>query len=85
MNIKLNIIKTEIARIIKNCSNIKDSYKDLNDIKNGFISKGYPEHIVSSIIFAILQKAESGQNKTTNLKSKKKTKMINTFYYKSHI
>ena len=39
-------------------------------MKNGFISSGYPEHIVSSIIVPILKNAESGQNKYTDSQNK---------------
>ena len=60
LNTKMNIIRTETSRIIRNCSDIKDIYKHINEMKNGFLSSGYPEALVSSTILPIIQNSEKG-------------------------
>ena len=51
MNIKINIIRTEANRIIRNCSKVVYIKKHLENLKLSFIRSGYPKNLVERIIF----------------------------------
>ena len=47
MSTKINIIKTEARRIIKNCMYKQHSWPHLEKSREDFIQSGYPEHLVT--------------------------------------
>ena len=60
ISIKINIIRTEASRIIRNCSSLGPIYSHLEELKAALIASGYPSNLVDSIILPELQKAELG-------------------------
>ena len=60
MNVKINIIRTEANRIIRNCSKIEYIKNHLEKLKTAFINSGYPTNLVDRIMLPEWQKAELG-------------------------
>ena len=60
MNIKINIIRTEANRIIRNCSKVAYIKKHLEALKTAFIKSGYPNNLIDRIILPEWQKVELG-------------------------
>ena len=61
ISMKRNIVKMETQRIIKNCSDINNIYKHLDNLKISFINSGYPSIFIDKIMLPIIQRAEAGK------------------------
>ena len=61
MSMKTNIVRMEAERIIKNCSEIKNIYNHLDNLKMAFENSGYPSQFINNIFLPIIQRAESGK------------------------
>ena len=55
MSTKINIIKTEARRIIKNCMYKQHSWPHLEKSREDFIQSGYPEHLVTMHIIKTIK------------------------------
>ena len=60
MSTKINIIRTDAARVIRNCSKLSFIYGHLENLKEAFIKSGYPSNLIDRILVPELQKAELG-------------------------
>ena len=50
MSTKINIIRTEAARVIRNCSKLSFIYGHLENLKTAFIKSGSPSNLIDGII-----------------------------------
>ena len=66
MAMKYNIVKMEATRVISNCSNIKDMYPHLNNLRNNFIKSGYPLTFINDIFIPLIKNRELGKDLMEN-------------------
>ena len=76
MSTKINIIKTEADRIIRNCSKLEFIYDHLENLKTALIKSGYPSNLIDQHIVPKIQKAELGNYGHNSIINKKKEREI---------
>ena len=66
MAMKYDIFKMEATRVISNCSNIKDMYPHLNNLRNHFIKSDYPLTFINDIFIPLIKNRELGKDLMEN-------------------
>ena len=72
MKTKINIVKSEAARIIRNCSDICTAWKHLDQLRRNLMSSGYPLQMTTILILKVVNEYNAQASASSSAPKEKK-------------